>query len=424
MDTSVSNARAFDARRAVVTGLGIVSPIGIGVVDFWNSLQRGESGINYITSFDVSQLAPECRIGGEVRDFDPSEWIPKHLARSGGRFSHFALAAAKMAILDSDLTLTDIPNHRIMASFGTSMSGLVDVFLPAVSAFLRGEEMSPWAAREFPAQAATVHVANGIGAQGGGITLSTGCAAGVDAIAWAADQVRSGRADAVVAGATETPLSPATLDAFRLYGILSRWVGPPGMASRPFEFSRSGLVVSEGAAAVLVEDEERARRRGARIYAVLQGSGTTTEPLNGGRFEISGESAAYSMTQALKASDLKPSDIDHICAHGNSIPDHDLAETAAVKLAFGAHAASIPISSIKSMCGQAFAASGAMQVATTCLAIQNGLVPPTINYDVPDPKCDLDYVPNTARVVRLRHALVHVRSIGGTHVSLVLSRVA
>lgn len=195
------------------------------------------------------------------------------------------------------------------------------------------------------------------------------------------------------------------------------------MASRPFDSLRSGLVVAEGAAAVLVEDEEHARARGARIYAMLPGAGIATEPPAAlGHIELSGDSAARSMTKALRNSGLNTSDIDYICAHGNSIPDHDLSETAGIKLAFGPFAANIPISSIKSMCGQAFAASGAMQVVSTCMALQEGLAPPTTNYLVPDPKCDLDYVPNTARLVRMRHALVHTRSLGGTHVSVTVSR--
>lgn len=413
---------SVDNRRAVITGLGVLAPIGIGVDAFWNSLRAGESGIDHIRHFDVSHLAPECRIAGEVRDFDPSAWIPRHLIRSSGRFSQFALATVKMAVDDSRLALREIPSHRLMVSFGSSMSGLVDVFLPAVMAFVRGEDMDPWAAREFPAQAATAHVATEIGARGGGATLSTGCAAGLDAIAWAADRIRTGEADAVVAGATETPLSPATLDAFRLYGLLSKWSGAPALACRPFDLLRSGLVVGEGAAAVVIEEEEHAKRRGADIYASIGGSGTTTEPMRSSRLEMSGESAAGSMTLALKISGLGTDDIDYVCAHGNSIPDHDIAETAALKLTFGSQAANIPISSIKSMCGQAFAASSAMQVVATCLALKEGVVPPTINYAIPDPKCDLDYVPGVARVVRLRNALVHVRSMGGTHASLVLSR--
>jgi 3-oxoacyl-[acyl-carrier-protein] synthase II len=173
----------------------------------------------------------------------------------------------------------------------------------------------------------------------------------------------------------------------------------------------------------VIEEEEHARRRGARVYAMLPDAGVAVEPPAAlGHIELSGESAARSMTTALKAADLVATDVDYICAHGNSIPDHDISETSGIKLAFGTFAANIPISSIKSMCGQAFAASGAMQVVTACLALQHGLVPPTINYLVPDPKCDLDYVPNTARLVRMRHALVHIRSLGGTHVSIVLSR--
>ena len=414
--------RESNGRRAVVTGLGVVSPVGIGVTRFWSSLIEAKSGIDHIKGFDVSDLPPECRIAGEVRDFDPSQWMSRPRIRGSGRFSQFAVTAAKLAFQDADLSLNYTSTRRVVVSLGTSMSGLVDIFLPAVAAFSQGTDMSLWAAREYPAQAATVHVTDEIGAKEAGMTIATGCAAGLDAIAWAANRIRAGEADAAIAAATETPLSPPTLDAFRLYGLLSKWSGPPAAASRPFDLLRTGLVVAEGAAALLIEDEDHARSRGARIYATLRHIGTAAETITNGRIEATGQSAAKSMSQALTASLLRCDDIDYICAHGNSIPDHDAAESAGIKLAFPARAESIPVSSIKSMCGQAFAASGVMQVLATCLALHNEIVPPTINYSVPDPRCDLDYVPNTARKVRVRHALVHVRSLGGTHVSLALSR--
>jgi 3-oxoacyl-[acyl-carrier-protein] synthase II len=407
-------------RSAVITGLGIVSPIGIGTEDFWASACAGRSGIGHPTLFDASKLSRECQIVGEVSEFDPRKWMSGHAGRIAGRFSQFAVAAAAMARDDARLSSANITAERLFVSIGTSMGGLVDVSNPNFHAFIRGEPMAPWTALEYPGHAATSHVAISGKGRGQIASFAAACVAGLDAIAWAAERVIRGDATAVIAGATEAPLSEASLEAFRALGALSKWMGPPSEASRPFDRMRSGLVLAEGAGIVVVEDEACARARGADIYARILGSGSVTEGAHMRELDGSGRSVARSIQLALDASGIHPAAIDYVSAHGNSLPDYDSAETAGLKLVFGHRAESVPVSSIKSMCGQALAASGAMQTVATCLAIRHKTIPPTINYQFPDPSCDLDYVPNVARKARVRTAVLHAQSIGGSHTSLVL----
>ncbi len=411
-------------RQPVITGLGIVSPIGIGAEKFWEAALAGRSGIGRPTLFDASKLPPECRMVGEVPGFDPKIWMPNLTYRTAGRFSQFAVAAAEMARSDSRLNSTDIPGERVKVAIGTSANGLADIHQPNFERFTQGRDIKPWASIEFPAHAATNHVATAGTIHGQTMTFATACVAGLDAIAWAADEIRRGNATAVVAGATEAPLSECTIAACQAAGVLSSWAGPPEEASRPFDQLRSGLVLAEGAAAVIVEEEEHARARGAPIYARVLGQGGASDGGNLRKIDESGASIARSMTFAMQNAELLPRDIDYICAHGNSMIDYDAAETAGIKRAFGKNAWNIPVSSLKSMCGQALAASSAIQVVAACLAIRDGIVPPTINYRVSDPACDLDYVPNVSRQGRLRNVLIHSQSIGGSHSVLIVAAAA
>jgi 3-oxoacyl-(acyl-carrier-protein) synthase len=416
-----SAQNATSRRQAVITGLGVVSPLGIGILRFWKGLQQGRSAIAQLTGFDTSQVAAECRLGAEVVDFKASDWMDARVARSSGRFSQFAVACTRLALDDSGVEMETVPASRVMVSFGTSMNGLADVLLPQLKTYFNGGDAAPWTAREYPGHAATAHAAREAGAGGAWATLSTACAAGLDAISWGAQKIESGEASVVVAGGTETPLSPVTLEGFRIFGLLARWDQRPSEASRPFDRLRTGLVVGEGAAAVVLEEESQARSRGARIYARIAGSSSTAEALVTNQIEMSGESLARCIQETLARSEVGISELDYISAHGNAIPSHDIAETAGIKAALGKHAYSVPVSSIKSMCGQAFAASSAMQVVATCMAMRDGVLPPTINYSVADPLCDLDYVPNSSRPARVRTALIHARSIGGSHTTMLLA---
>jgi 3-oxoacyl-[acyl-carrier-protein] synthase II len=407
-------------RRAVITGLGIVSPIGVGVERFWASARAGRSGIGNPTLFDASKLPPECQIVGEVTDFNVKEWLPGAAGRMAGRFSQFAVAAAKMARDDAKLESAQIPPERIKVSVGTSMNGLADVHQPNFETFLDRGFVSPWACLEYPAHAATSHVAIESHARGQAASFATACAAGLDAIAWAAHEVELGRARAVIAGGTDAPLSQCTIMALHAVGVLPKWEGSPEEASRPFDRLRDGLVIAEGAAMVVVEDEDAARSRGAHIYAHIDGSGTATEGAHLRRVDQSGDAGGQAMRLALQGAGMEPNSIDYVAAHGNSMRDYDAAETASIKQVFGSHAWNMPISSLKSMCGQALAASSAMQVVVGCLVLRDQIVSPTINYRVPDASCDLDYVPNVARRARVRSVLIHAHSLGGLHSAMVL----
>lgn len=406
-------------RQAVITGLGIVSPIGIGIDAFWASARAGRSGIGSPTLFDASKLPRECQIVGEVADFNVRDWMPGAAGKMAGRFSQFAVAAAKMARDDSAIDRATIPPDRLLVSVGSSISGLNDAN-EGYSSFMKGDVVAPWIVLEYPGHAAASHIA--INARGNGQTacFATACVAGIDSVAWAAQKIARGEATAVIAGGTETPLSEATLEAFRSLGALSQWQGPPSEASRPFDKLRSGLVLAEGSAIVIVEDEEHARDRGAHIYARILSDANITEGSHMREVDARGEPVAKVINIALKRAGVSHKDIDYFCAHGNSLPDYDAAETAGIKLAFGEQARCLPVSSIKSMCGQALAASGAIQIVTACLAIRDNFVPPTINYNYPDPACDLDYVPNVGRRVRVDKVLIHAQSIGGSHAALIL----
>jgi 3-oxoacyl-[acyl-carrier-protein] synthase II len=407
-------------RQAVITGLGIVSPIGTGVEAFWRAAREGRSGIGRPTLFDASKLPPECQVVGEVRDFDPRNWMSTPHYKKAARFSQFAVAASKLAVNDSQLELAHVPRERLKVAIGTTLNGEVDVAESNLGRFLRGSDPSRWACLEYPAHAATSHVSISVGSQGANTTLGTACAAGLDAIGWATEKLRDGSATTVIAGGTDAPLSPFILAIFRSVGVLSKWSGPPDEASRPFDALRSGLVLAEGAAIVVLEDEECARARGARIYARVLGFASASEGSHLRKVDDTGETAARVMLHALRLARISPQEIDFVCAHGNSMPDYDAAETAALKRAFGRHAWNLPVSSVKSMCGQALAASGAMQVVLSCLVLKHQTVPPTINYRVSDPLCDLDYVPNNARPARVKSLLIHAHGLGGTHSAMVL----
>ena len=408
------------ARKAVITGLGIVSPIGIGHQRFWKAAVSGTSGLGTPQSISAARLPAESRIVGEVKDFRPRDWMPSQVYRSAGRFSQFAIAAARMAEEDSGLSFDRLSSEEVHVAIGTSVNGHADVAEHNFQKFLTGQDVPVWAALEYPAHAATGHVAIGIRANGHTTTFASACAAGLESIAWGARSIQHGTATTAVVGGTEAPLSDFILEVFHSVGVLARWTGAPSHASRPFDGRRSGLVLAEGAAVVVVEEEQQAIRRGARIYARVLGAASATEGIHLRKLDPSGKIVERVIRLAVRDAGLQLSDIDYICAHGNSMPDYDAAETAGIKGAFGKRAWNIPVSSIKSMCGQALAASSAMQVVAAALAIDHDVIPPTINYEVPDPGCDLDYVPNRARVARVRTALILAHSLGGAHVAMVL----
>jgi 3-oxoacyl-[acyl-carrier-protein] synthase II len=413
--------RTGSTRNAVITGVGIVSPIGIGREEFWPAALAGRSGTRAPTLFDSEGLPAGCQIVGEVRDFRPDRWMPTAVARRTARFSQLAMAAAQLAIKDSGLELNAVSPERLFVGMGTAAAGF-DMYERNIQSFYRDRTIEPWMVLESPGHSPASHVAILTGAQGQTLSFGSACASGLDAVAWGAEQVGRSDADAVIAGGTESVLTRQMVAAFHAVGVLSQWTDDPTRASRPFDRLRSGMVLAEGAAVVVLEQERHARARGAKIYARVLGSGSAGEGEHLRKMDTTGSGVARAVSAALADAGLRPIDIDYCVAHGNSMQDYDIAETAGLKNALGRQAYCIPVSSLKSMCGQALGASGAMQVVAGCLAIQDQRVLPTINYDVPDPACDLDYVPNRSRTALVRQALVHAASMGGSHSVLVLGR--
>ena len=411
-----------NSRRVVITGLGVVAPNGIGKEAFWQNLIAGKSAVDYITAFDPSPYP--CQVAGEVRNFDPAAFMHVRRTKHRGRFSQFAVAAAKLALDDAHIDLRLESARRVLACLGNSMNGSGDVYEMARVGFDReGMKGIPlMSGIEFAAHAPVSHVSSELGIRGQGMTIASACATGLDAIQWSADRIRRNEADVVFAGSTEAPISEFCFATLCALGALSKFDDPPLRASRPYDRRRDGLVLGEGAGICVLEELNHAIDRGAHIYAEVLGFGSGNEGGFGNRMNTAELALAEAITSALGAANLRPEDIDYINAHGNSLPDYDLIETRAFHLVFGKTVYSVPTSSIKSMIGHAMGAASAFQVAASCLTLQHSVIPPTINYETPDPECDLDYVPNEARSSRVRTVLINAHAMGGTHSVLVLGK--
>jgi 3-oxoacyl-[acyl-carrier-protein] synthase II len=407
-------------RRVVITGIGVVAPNGIGKQAYWESLVAGKSGVDWITEFDTDPYP--CKVAAKVRDFNARDFMSGKQIRHMGRFSQFAVAACRMAVEDSQLSLTPSVRANSMVCFGTS--GGAPIFEQAAINFQLGglKSVDPWTALEYPPHAPASYVSIELGITGPTISVSSNCCTGLDAIQSAALQIRSGRTKIVLTGSSEAPISPALFATFSALGALSKRSDDPTRASRPYDLLRDGLVIGEGAAGFVLEELEHARDRGAKVYAEIRGFGGASEAIDMRKGDLTGKAMAKAITGAILDSGLKPEDIDHVNAHGSSLPDFDVCDSNAFKEALGRHAYRIPISSIKSMIGQPFAAAGSLQAAAACMSILNQIVPPTINQEVPDPRCDLDYVPNASRVVRVRNVLANGHGFGGGCSALVVGR--
>jgi 3-oxoacyl-[acyl-carrier-protein] synthase II len=407
--------------RVVVTGLGVVSPVGIGKDAFWESLVAGKSGVGYITAFDSSRYP--CQVAAEVTDFNPHQFMHPRRTKHRGRFSQFAVAAAKLALDDSAVRL-EHETGRVVACIGTAMNGSGDVYDVARTQFDKSgfEGIPMMSGIEYAAHAPVSHVSAELGLRGQGMTLASACSTGLDAVQWGTSQIQQGRADVVLAGSTEAPIHEFCFATLCALGILAKFSDPPLLASRPYDLRRDGLVLGEGSAILVLESLDHVLERDAesRIYAEVLGYGTGNEGGFGARVNASELALTDAISTALHQSDLTPASIDYINAHGNSLPDYDLVETRAFRRAFGSHAYNIPVSSIKSIVGHAMGAAAALHVAATCLTLRHSIIPPTINYATPDPECDLDYVPNISRVSRVETALINAHAMGGTHSVLVL----
>ncbi|MGE5851149.1 MAG: beta-ketoacyl-ACP synthase II [Candidatus Methylomirabilota bacterium] len=407
--------------RIVVTGLGAVAPNGIGTQTFWQNVINGVSGIAPITRFDASRH--DTQIAGEVKGFDPLQWIEKKEARKMDLFIHFAVAAAQMAYDDSGLKVTDENRERIGVFVGTGMGGI-----PALEESHRIlMEKGPGRISAFFIPSIITNLASGqismrFGMKGPNSCVCTACATGNHAIGDSLRIIQRGDADVMLAGGSEAVITPLTIGGFCSMKALSTRNHEPTRASRPFDKDRDGFVMGEGAGIMVLESLEYAKRRGARIYAEIVGYGMSADAYHITQPAPEGEGAVRSMRLALEDGKVKPSQVDYINAHGTSTPAGDLNETLAIKAVFGDHARSLAVSSTKSMTGHLLGAAGGIESVITVLAIAQGILPPTINYETPDAECDLDYVPNTARRRDVKYALTNSFGFGGTNATLLLKK--
>jgi 3-oxoacyl-[acyl-carrier-protein] synthase II len=405
----------------VVTGIGVVSPLGNDASSTWDALVAGRSGVGPITKFDAALFT--SRIAGEVRNFDPERFLDRKEARKMDAFIHYAVAASAEALSDAGFRIDAGNATRVGVYIGSGIGGL-PLFERTHKEFLeRGpRRISPFFIPGMILNLASGQVSILYGAKGPNLAVATACATGSHAIGESFRIVRDGLADAMICGGTEAAVSPLAVGGFCSMKALSTRNDEPERASRPFDADRDGFVMGEGAGVVLLEEREAARARGARIYAELSGYG-----MSGDAFHISapsedGEGAVRAMRAALDDASLTPADIDYVNAHGTSTPAGDRIESLAVRQVFGERASGLAFASTKSMTGHLLGAAGGLETVVTALAIHHGVVPPTINYETPDPECDLDCVPNRARRMEVRAGMNNSFGFGGTNACLVLRR--
>lgn len=413
--------------RVVITGLGAISPLGLTVQEFWSGLLAGRSGIARITQFDPSGLP--CQIAGEVKGFDPKHYMDFKEARRVSRCAQLAIATAREAIADSGLGNGAGPAHfpdpeRAAVVLGTAIGGL-DKADEGITALRTGgySRVNPFTVPSAVANMAAHHVSQIYQTFGPLSTIVTACAAGTQAVGEAAELIRRGGADIVITGGVEGTIKDFAVGGFSAMRALPlSFNDAPEQASRPFTLNREGFVYSEGCAILIVEELGHAQRRGARIYAEVLGQASSSDAYHMAAPDPTAQGAVRAMRWAIADAGLTTDDIDYINAHGTSTPANDAGETLAIKKLFGERAYSIPISSTKSMIGHPMGAAGALETIVCALTIQHGLIHPTINYDQPDPECDLDYVPNTARPANVRTTLSNSFGLGGQNACLVLRR--
>jgi 3-oxoacyl-[acyl-carrier-protein] synthase II len=408
------------ATRVVVTGLGVVSPLGNDIDTFWRRLVAGESGVGPITRFDTTDY--KVHIAAEVKDFDAEDYIDKRKVRRLDLFSRYAVAAAKLAAADAEFDPRPEAD-RVGAVIGSGVGGLQTLHTEIDKLLTKGpDRVNPLLVPMMIPNMGAAHVSLELGTKGPLSATVTACAAGSDAIGYAARIIRHGDAEVMFAGGSEAPVSPVAVAGFAAARALSLRNDDPEHASRPFDAGRDGFVIGEGAGCLVLESLEHAQARGAHIYAELAGAGMSSDAFHMTLPDESGETQARAMTMALKEAGLEASAIDYINAHGTSTSAGDNAETKAIKVALGEHARSVAISSNKSMIGHCLGASGAIEAVATVLTIVNSLLPPTINLTDPDPACDLDYVPLESRFHKVEVAASNSFGFGGHNVTLVFRR--
>jgi 3-oxoacyl-[acyl-carrier-protein] synthase II len=410
-------------QRIVVTGMGMLTPLGIGIDSFWAGLIEGRSGVGPITLCDPGESP--ARIAAEVSGFDPRDYLEAKEARRISRASQFAVAAARMALADSGLVVDASNRYDVGALIANGSSSPPDTELAARTLIERGfGKVNPFYITSSLPNMPSCQVAIQLGLLGYNTAIATACAASSQSIGEAAEVIRRGDAEVMLAGGTEAPICQMTLASFCAIRALSTRNAEPERASRPFDATRDGFVLAEGAGVLVLERLSHARRRGARIYAEITGYASTCDAYHVTAPHPEGDGAAHAITRALARARISPQQVDYINAHATSTPTGDVAETLAIKQAFGEYAYSVPISSTKSMTGHLTSAAGAVEAAATILALKHGVIPPTINYEHPEPACDLDYVPNTARKAALQVAISNSFGFGGINAVLVFKKPA
>lgn len=408
-------------RRVVVTGIGLISPVGIGIDKFWGSLTNGVSGISMIESFDTTDYS--VKIAGEVKDFEPGNYFDKKEAKRLDRFAQLAVASALMAKEDAKLELTPEIANNTGVLIGSGVGGMLTLEDQAFTLFEKGPgRISPFFVPMMISNIASGQVSIYVGAKGPNSSAVTACASGSTAIGEAAEAIRRGDADVMFSGGAEAAITRLAMAGFSNMKALSTRNDEPTRASRPFDAERDGFVMGEGAAVLVLEEMEFAKKRGARIYAEVVGYGASGDAYHITDPAPEGEGAARCMAMAIRKAGIQPSEIDYINAHGTSTPKNDRFETLAIKTVFGEHAYKLAVSSTKSMTGHLLGAAGAIEAVASILAIRNSLVPPTINYENPDPECDLNYVPNTAEKREVNFALSNSLGFGGHNATLIFKK--
>jgi 3-oxoacyl-[acyl-carrier-protein] synthase II len=408
-------------KRVVVTGLGCISPVGNTVDETWDALLAGRSGAAYITHFDASQH--KTKFAAEVKGFDGVALLGVREARKMDRFTQFAMVATLEALEQANFSIDESNRDRVGVLIGSGIGGISTLLEQAEVMRERGpDRISPFLIPMMISDSAAGMIAIRFGARGPNMALATACASGSNAIGEAAEMIRRGSADAMIAGASEASIVALAMGGMNVMGALSTRNDDPRRASRPFDKDRDGFLMGEGAGILLLESYEHALARGARILCEVGGYGTSDDAYHVSAPAENGAGAALSMQYALDDAGLTPADIGYINAHGTSTPLNDKSETAAIKTVFGEHAYSVPVSSTKSMTGHLLGASGALEAIVCVKVLQNNILPGTINYETPDPECDLDYVPNQTRRAIPDHIMSNSFGFGGHNATLILSR--
>ncbi|MDP6130126.1 MAG: beta-ketoacyl-ACP synthase II [Dehalococcoidia bacterium] len=405
--------------RVFITGVGVVSPLGLDAASSWNALIRGESGVDYITAFDTEGF--DTRFAGEVKGFDPENHLDRKAARRMDRFAQFATAAAQEACRHAQLDPKADP-YRVGVIIGSGIGGIITLSQQFEVLSQRGPgRVSPFLIPMMLADMASAQVSMITGSMGANYCLVSSCSSGADALGQGWEMIRRGQEDVVLAGGAEAPIIPIAVAGFNALRALSRFAGDPKAASRPFDLQRDGFVMGEGAAVLVLESQESAQRRGVPLLAEVRGYAATSDAHHLTEPGPTGKSAARAMRLALEAGSIDPARVDYLNAHGTSTPLNDHHETVAIKLALGEDAYRVPISSTKSMTGHLLGSGGALEAVFCLQAIQHGMVPPTINLENPDPECDLDYTANEARSAKVDVAMSNSFGFGGHNSVLVFA---